>query len=234
MQIAFDADDTLWHNEPLFNLTQGRVAALLSDWVPADALGEKLNEVERRNLRLFGYGTKGFTLSLVETALEISDDKIPGTVIREILDAGKSQMEHPIELLPGVEETLRSLASEHPLLLITKGDLFDQESKIARSGIAELFSGIEIVSEKDPSTYRRILEARDIAPERFVMIGNSVKSDILPVLALGANGIHIPYESQWELDRVDHRGPEEEGYFEAPSITAVPEVLETIAAQGWG
>ena len=234
MQIAFDADDTLWHNEPLFNLTQDRVAALLADWVPAEALGEKLNEVERRNLRLFGYGTKGFTLSLVETALEISSNKVPGTVIREILDAGKSQMEHPIELLPGVEETLRSLAAEHPLLLITKGDLFDQESKIARSGIAEIFSGIEIVSEKDPPTYRRVLEARSIAPERFVMIGNSVKSDILPVLALGANAIHIPYESEWELDRVDHRGPEGEGYFEAPSITTVPEVLQTIAAQGWG
>ncbi|MCG8455716.1 MAG: HAD hydrolase-like protein, partial [Holophagales bacterium] len=142
--------------------------------------------------------------------------------------------EHPIELLPGVEETIDALAHEHPLLLITKGDLFDQESKIARSGIAERFHAIEVVSEKDPETYRRVLHSHGIAAERFVMIGNSVKSDILPVLELGGNAIHIPYESHWELDKVDHRGAELEGFFEIDSIHEVPAMLERIAALGWG
>ena len=233
MHIAFDADDTLWHNEPIFNLTQDRVAALLQEWVPAEALGERLNTVERRNLALFGYGSKGFTLSLIETALEVTNGKVSTEVIQEILDAGKSMIEHPVELLPGVEDTLRGLAQEHPLLLITKGDLFHQETKVARSGLAEIFEAIEIVSEKDPETYRRILERYRIAPERFVMVGNSVKSDILPVVAVGGNAVHVPYESTWELDRIDHRGAAAEGFFEAPTIREVPEVLQEIAALGW-
>ena len=233
MHIAFDADDTLWHNEPNFDLTQERVADLLADWTPAEALGKRLNEIERRNLRLFGYGAKGFTLSLVETAIELSDGRVPGDVVRQILDAGKNLMEHPIDLLPGVEATIRALSAEHDLLLITKGDLFDQESKVARSGIGDLFHAVEVVSEKDPETYRRVLKSHRIAPERFVMVGNSVKSDILPVLAIGGNAIHIPYESQWELDKVDHQGAEAEGFFEVETISGVPAMLGTIAAQGW-
>ncbi len=233
MHIAFDADDTLWHNEPIFDLTQERVAELLADWAPADELGEKLSDTERRNLRLFGYGAKGFTLALVETALEVSGGKVPGNVIQEILDAGKAMIEHPVELLPGARETIGRLAAEHPLLLITKGELFHQESKIARSGLADRFAEIEIVSEKDEEVYRRILERHAIAAERFVMVGNSVKSDILPVVAIGGNAIHIPYESHWVLDKIDHRGAEEEGFFEAESMFEVPRVLEQIAAQGW-
>ena len=234
MHIAFDADDTLWHNEPIFDLTQERVAELLADWVPAEELGEKLSRMERRNLRLFGYGAKGFTLSMVETALEVSGGEVPGSVVQQILDAGKAMIEHPVELLPGVAETLDRLAAEHPLMLITKGDLFHQESKIARSGLAERFAEIEIVSEKDEATYRRVLERLSIAAERFVMIGNSVKSDILPVVAIGGHAIHVPYESTWELDRVDHRGAREEGFFEAETMFEVPRVLEEIAALGWG
>ncbi|MEM7355699.1 MAG: HAD family hydrolase, partial [Acidobacteriota bacterium] len=163
----------------------------------------------------------------------VTDGKIPGTVVQQILDAGKAMIEHPVELLPGVAETLEQLAAEHPLLLITKGELFHQESKVARSGLAERFTGIEIVSEKDPETYRRLLERYSIDPERFVMVGNSVKSDILPVVAIGGNAIHIPYESQWVLDRIDHRGAEAEGFFEAPTIRDVPRVLQEIAEQGW-
>ncbi len=233
MHIAFDADDTLWHNEPIFDLTQERVAELLADWVPADELGEKLTRTERRNLRLFGYGAKGFTLALLETALEVTGGRVPGSVLQQILDAGKAMIEHPVELLPGVVKTIDRLAAEHPLLLITKGELFHQESKVARSGLADRFAGIEIVSEKDDATYRRILDRYAIAAERFVMIGNSVKSDILPVLALGGNAIHIPYESHWELDKVDHRGAETEGFFEAATMREVPRVLEQIAALGW-
>ena len=234
MHIAFDADDTLWHNEPIFDLTQDRVAELLADWVPADELGDKLANMERRNLRLFGYGAKGFTLSLVETALEVTRGEIPGSVIQQILDAGKAMIEHPVDLLPGVAETVDRLASEHPLLLITKGDLFHQESKIARSGLAESFAEIEIVSEKDEETYRRVLDRHSIDAERFVMVGNSIKSDILPVLAIGGHAIHVPYESSWELDKIDHRGAEAEGFFEAKTMFEVPRVLGEIAALGWG
>ncbi len=233
MHIAFDADDTLWHNEPIFDLTQDRVAELLADWVPADELGGKLSRIERRNLRLFGYGAKGFTLALIETALEVSAGKVPGSVIQEILDAGKAMIEHPVELLPGARETIDLLAAEHPLLLITKGELFHQESKIARSGLADRFAEIEIVSEKDEATYRRILDRLSIDAERFVMVGNSVKSDMLPVLAIGGNAIHVPYESTWELDKVDHRGAAAEGFFEAETMFEVPRVLERIAALGW-
>ncbi|MEO1083710.1 MAG: HAD family hydrolase [Acidobacteriota bacterium] len=233
MHLAFDADDTLWHNEPIFNFTQDKVAALLADWASAEDLGDRLNTIERRNLRLFGYGTKGFTLSLIETALEISGGELPGRVVQQILDHGKEMIEHPVELLPGVRETLEGLRGRHPLLLITKGDLFHQEWKIARSGLADFFDIIEIVSEKDPGSYRRLLELHDIAPERFTMVGNSVKSDILPVVAVGGNAIHIPYESSWELDRVDHRGAEEEGFFEVPSISDVPAMLQHIAGLGW-
>ena len=231
--MAFDADDTLWHNEPIFNLTQDRVAELLSDWAPPDELGDRLTRVERRNLRLFGYGVKGFTLSLIETAVEISGGKVTGAVVQEILDAGKSMLEHPVELLPGAAETVELLAGRHPLMIITKGDLFHQESKIARSGLADRFTAIEIVSEKDTEVYRRILERWSIDPERFVMVGNSVKSDVLPVVALGANAIHVPYESLWELDRIEHRGAAREGYFEAASLAEVPAVLDEIAALGW-
>ncbi len=233
MHIAFDADDTLWHNEPIFELTQERVAELLADWAPADELGEKLARIERRNLGLFGYGAKGFTLALMETALEVSAGRVPGSVIRQILDAGKAMIEHPVELLPGAEQTIDRLAAEHPLLLITKGELFHQESKIARSGLANRFAGIEIVSEKDQQTYRKVLNRHSIDVERFVMVGNSVKSDILPVLAIGGNAIHVPYESTWELDKIDHRGAEAEGFFEAASMLEVPRILEQIAALGW-
>lgn len=233
MHIAFDADDTLWHNEPIFELTQERVAELLADWVPADKLGEELVRIERRNLRLFGYGAKGFTLALMETALEVTGGDVPGSVLQQILDAGKAMIEHPVELLPGVVPTLDQLAAEHPLLLITKGELFHQEFKIARSGLADRFAAIEIVSEKDEQTYRKLLDRHSIAAERFVMIGNSVKSDILPVLGVGGNAIHVPYESHWELDKIEHRGAEAEGFFEAMSIDEVPRMLQQIAAQGW-
>ena len=234
MHIAFDADDTLWHNEPIFDLTQDRVAELLADWVPADELGDKLARTERRNLRLFGYGAKGFTLSMVETALEVSRGDVPGSVIQQVLDAGKAMIEHPVDLLPGVAETIDLLAAAHPLLLITKGDLFHQESKIARSGLADRFAAIEIVSEKDEETYRRILGRHSIDAERFVMVGNSVKSDILPVVAIGGHAIHVPYESTWELDRIDHDGAAAEGFFEAETMFEVPRVLGEIAALGWG
>jgi putative hydrolase of the HAD superfamily len=233
MHIAFDADDTLWHNESVFSLTQRKVTELLSGYAPPEGLEARLLETERRNLGLFGYGVKGFTLSMIETALEVSEHAIPAAVIRRILDAGKAMLEHPVELLPGVQEVITALAAEHRLMIITKGDLFDQESKIARSGLAELFARIEIVSEKDVATYRRILARHDIAPERFVMVGNSVRSDILPVLALGGNAVHVPYVTTWALEQVEHRGAAEEGFWAIEHMAELPGVLEKIAAQGW-
>ncbi len=233
MHIAFDADDTLWHNESIFSLTQRKVTELLADYAPSEGLEARLLETERRNLALFGYGVKGFTLSMIETALDVSNDTLPPHVVRRILEAGKAMIEHPVELLPGVAEVVTALAAEHSLMVITKGDLFDQESKIARSGLGELFSRVEIVSEKDVDTYRRVLARHDIAPERFVMVGNSVKSDILPVLALGGNAVHVPYATTWALEHVEHRGAAEEGFWVIETMSQLPVVLEQIAAQGW-
>jgi putative hydrolase of the HAD superfamily len=233
MHIAFDADDTLWHNESVFSLTQRKVTELLAGYAPSEGLETRLLETERRNLGLFGYGVKGFTLSMIETALDVSGDTLPPHVVRRILEAGKAMLEHPVELLPGVAEVVTALAAEHPLMLITKGDLFDQESKIARSGLSELFTRIEIVSEKDVDTYRRVLARHDIAPERFIMVGNSVKSDILPVLALGGNAVHVPYATTWVLDHVEHRGAAEEGFWTIEDMSRLPAVLQQIAAQGW-
>jgi putative hydrolase of the HAD superfamily len=242
MHIAFDADDTLWHNESVFSLTQKRVTELLIQHMQPGPDGDarhatleaRLLETERRNLGLFGYGVKGFTLSMIETALDVSQGAVPASVIRQILEAGKAMLEHPVELLPGVEDTVKALAGRHPLMLITKGDLFDQESKLARSGLSELFSIVEIVSEKDPATYQRVLRRHDIAPERFVMVGNSVKSDILPVVAIGGNAVHVPYHTTWALEVVTHKGAAEEGFWEIQAMSQLPEVLDRIAAQGWG
>ncbi|MCG8416970.1 MAG: HAD family hydrolase [Proteobacteria bacterium] len=233
MHIAFDADDTLWHNESVFSLTCERFAELLADHCEAGELDNKLIETEQRNLRLYGYGVKGFTLSMLETALEVSAHQIDPANIQAILDAGKAMLEHPIELLPGVKNAVIDLAAQHPLMIITKGDLFDQESKIARSGLSDLFAIIEVVSEKNPDTYRRILDRHDIAAERFVMVGNSVKSDILPVVAIGGNAVHVPYATTWVLDRVAHRGARGEGFWQIEHMSELPAVLDQIAALGW-
>lgn len=241
MHIAFDADDTLWHNESVFSLTQKKITEILTSHTRPgpdgdaghDSLEARLLETERRNLGLFGYGVKGFTLSMIETALDVSQGTVPASVIRQILEAGKAMLEHPVELLPGVEDTVKALAERHPLMLVTKGDLFDQESKIARSGLSELFSIIEIVSEKDAATYQRVLRRHSIAPERFVMVGNSVKSDILPVLAIGGNAVHVPYHTTWALEVVEHKGAAQEGFWEIQIMSQLPAVLDRIAAQGW-
>jgi putative hydrolase of the HAD superfamily len=202
--IGLDGDDTLWHSESHFAVTTARLVELLEPWVPASASAEEhLIEVERRNLGLLGYGVKAFTLSMVETAIEVSDAEVPASAIRSILDWGKELLDHPVELLEDVAETVDDLVGSYQLVLVTKGDLFHQESKLARSGLAEAFTGIEIVSEKDPATYRRILGRHDVAPEEFVMVGNSVRSDVLPVLEVGARAVHVPYHVTWALEVAD-------------------------------
>jgi putative hydrolase of the HAD superfamily len=198
--IGFDGDDTLWHNEQLFADTQDALRELLSHYADIDAIDSKLLEIERRNLSIFGYGVKGFMLSMIETAIEISDARVSASDIHRIVAMGKTLLEHPIELLDGVDEVVRELSEQHRLILVTKGDLVHQEAKVAASGLGDHFWQIEIVSEKDPATYRRLLARHAIEPGDFVMIGNSVASDVLPVLTVGARAIHVPYHITWALE----------------------------------
>ncbi len=201
--LAFDADDTLWHNENYFRFTEDRFCDLLAPYAEPDHLGERLLATERRNVDLYGYGAKGFMLSLIETALEITEHRGPGETLAEILRLGKEILAQPVEVLDGVVETIESLVGNHRMIVITKGDLIHQESKAARSGLAEHFELVEVVSEKDEATYRRVFERVGVAPESVCMIGNSVKSDVLPALALGAYAVHVPYEITWAMERAE-------------------------------
>ena len=198
--IAFDADDTLWHNERFFRLTQDRFAALLADFAAPDHLEERLLAAERRNVGRYGFGVKGFTLSMIETALEVTEDRVPGRVIRDLISAGQEMLTHPIELLPHARETVERLADTHPLLLITKGDLLDQERKLAQSGLGELFTGVEIVSQKTAPVYAGIFARLGHPAEGAMMVGNSLKSDVLPVIAAGGWGVHVPHDLTWALE----------------------------------
>jgi len=199
--VGFDADDTLWHNERFFALTQDRFASILADYAPRERLDESLLAAERRNLHRYGYGIKGFVLSMIETAVEITDERVPARVVREILEAGHEMLEHPIELLPHAREAVETLAaSHHRLILITKGDLMDQERKLAQSGLGDHFDRVEIVSEKAREVYARIFAEHGEGAERAMMVGNSLKSDIHPALEAGAWAVHVPFELTWALE----------------------------------
>ena len=194
--VGIDADDTLWHNETIFRLTQARFADLLAPYADRDDLAARLAATESRNLRLYGYGIKGFTLSMIETAMDFAGDAA-GPVVREILAAGREMLTHPIEPLPGVETALTQLAERYRLVLITKGDLLDQERKLAASGLGELFAAVEIVSEKTTATYATLFERHGTGAASAAMIGNSLKSDVIPALDAGAFAAHIPYHITW-------------------------------------
>ena len=200
--IAFDADDTLWHNESLFTMTQAKYKQLLAKYHTEEWIESRLFDTETENIKHFGYGVKGFTLSMIETAIELSEGRITGAEINQIIDFAKQMLLSPIELLESVEETIEKLSQTHELMIITKGDLFDQESKIARSGLADYFSKIEIVKEKDEEIYQKILTKYQIDKDKFVMIGNALKSDILPVLRIGSSAVHIPYHTTWAREIV--------------------------------
>ncbi len=201
--IGLDADDTLWHSESHFAVTEDRFRELLAPWVDPDDVSGRLLDRERANLRIFGYGAKGFTLSMIETALEVSDGEVSGEAVQQLIDWGKELLQHPVELLDRVEETLDLLRGRYRLALITKGDLFHQESKVAESGLADYFERIEILSEKSGATYRRVLTDLGVHPTEFVMVGNSVRSDILPVVEIGARAVHVPYGITWGHEVVD-------------------------------
>lgn len=226
--IAFDADDTLWHNETIFERTHERYREMLSRYHDAATVDRTLFAAEMRNLELYGYGVKGFTLSAIETAIDLTAGKIPPSEIRRLLELGRDMLAHPVELLDGVAETLAALSPAHALLLITKGDLRDQERKVAKSGLADHFRHIEIVSEKNEPAYAAILRRHAIAPARFLMVGNSLKSDILPVLALGGAGLHIPYHLTWAHERIDTPPPPDARFYERKSIRDVPALLAAL------
>lgn len=201
--VGLDADDTLWHNETIFRLTHDRFCDLLSDVADKDVLEQRLAEVEKRNLRLYGYGVKGFTLSMIETAMDLTGGEAPSRVIREILAVGREMLTEPVEPLPGVDDTLAALSERYRPVLVTKGDLLHQEQKLAASGLGDLFAAVEIVSEKDASTYARVFSRHGTGAEEAVMCGNSMRSDILPAIEAGAYGAHVPYPLTWAHEMAD-------------------------------
>jgi putative hydrolase of the HAD superfamily len=223
--IGLDADDTLWHNETIFEGSNAKLRALLTRYHhDAAEVDRRLFATEMRNLELYGYGIKSFTLSAIETAVELSGRQISAEEILAIIHLAQNMLAHPVNILDGVIETVTTLSESHRLVVITKGDLRDQERKIARSGLAAHFAAVEILSEKNPDTYGRVLRRHGIAPGEFLMVGNSIKSDILPVLALGGAGAHVPYHLTWEHERVDGP-PEHPRFFPLGSIRDLPDLL---------
>lgn len=199
--ICLDADDTLWHNMRHFDATEAALLALLRPFAEANVARETLNTCEARNLKLYGYGAKGFTLSMIETALELGGKDLPAKVVSDILEAGRALLAHPVELFDDIEATLDALAERARLVLVTKGDLLHQEAKLAASGLGDRFSGIEIVSDKTAETFRRLFARYEVAPHRAVMAGDSMRSDILPALEAGAWAAFIPHTLVWHHER---------------------------------
>ncbi len=219
--VGLDADDTLWHNETIFRLTHDRFAALMADVAAPEVLELRLAEIERRNLSLYGYGVKGFTLSMIETAMELTGNEAPSRVIAEILAAGREMLAHPVEPLPGVDAALAQLSEGYRLVLITKGDLLHQEQKLAASGLGDLFAAVEIVSEKTADTYARVFERHGTGAAQAAMCGNSMRSDVLPALEAGAWAAHVPYPLTWDHEVAD--APAGHGRFaELASISELP------------
>jgi putative hydrolase of the HAD superfamily len=200
--IGFDADDTLWQNEQFFRMTEKRFAALLADHGDAEQISARLLEAEKRNLAVYGFGIKGFTLSMIETAIEVTEGRVPAATIAQILAAGRDMLGHPVEALPHARETVEKLAGAYHLVLITKGDLFDQERKLEASGLGDLFDAVEIVSDKSAATYARIF-GRHGSPQDSMMVGNSLKSDVVPAIEAGSWGVYIPHELTWVLEHVE-------------------------------
>ena len=216
--VGLDADDTLWHNETIFRLTQDRLRDMMAEFAPPETTNARLAEVETRNLRLYGYGVKGFTLSMIETAMELTGHNPPGRLIADILAAGREMLQEPVEPLPGVEAALAELSEHYRLVLITKGDLLHQEQKLAASGLGDLFAAVEIVSEKDASTYRRVFDRHGTGATEAVMCGNSLRSDILPALEAGCWGAYVPYPVTWAHELAELPG-EHERFVELGSIS---------------
>ena len=229
LTVAFDADDTLWHNEDLFQDVQREYEELLSPWGDAATVADRLHEVQMANLPRFGYGVKSFALSMIEAAARISEGRVDAERITTIISYAKRLLDRPVELIEGVEEVLDALG-HHRLMVITKGDVHDQLAKVAASGLAERFWRVEVVADKDAASYEELLERHGIDPARFVMVGNSLRSDVLPVLELGATAVHVPYHVTWRHED-DHDGDE----VEVPTLEALrdlPQLLRSWDGDG--
>jgi putative hydrolase of the HAD superfamily len=230
--IAFDGDDTLWHEAPLFHSSVMKFQEILAGYHDNDKLNDLISDKAASNLKHFGYGVKGFTLSLIETALDVTEDRIPAAQLRSILELGKEMMNAPIDLLEGARETVDLLSQTYKLILLTKGDLFHQEAKVARSGLGDYFHQLEIVAKKDEQIYERILNKYGVAADQFLMVGNSVPSDILPALKVGAYAAHIPYHLEWAHETAPDEKrlelQEHQRCFLLDTLRALPEVLNQI------
>jgi putative hydrolase of the HAD superfamily len=231
--IAFDTDDTLWHNERLYDQTQAGLAALLAPYgVNPESLGAGLYQTEKRNIGLYGYGIKSFALSMIETAVQMTWGHLSGKDVLAILDLAKAQLNAPIELLEHAQEVVALLARRYRLMIVTKGDLLDQEAKLQRSGLGEYFQDIEVVSDKTPQSYARLFRNHAIHPGRLVMVGNSMRSDILPVLLLGACAIYVPYPGTWQHEAAEAPSADTPGYYQLEHLGRLPGLLDTLEANG--
>jgi putative hydrolase of the HAD superfamily len=222
--VGFDADDTLWINEPFYRDTEKQFCDILAPYFPEKGTNEELFKTEMKNLSLYGYGAKAFILSMIETALRISDNKITSYEIDQIIGIGKAQLNLPVILLDGVETVLQKLLPNYKLILATKGDLLDQERKLQKSGLAKYFHHIEIMSDKHENNYRKLITSLDIEPQDFVMIGNSIKSDILPVINIGARAIYVPYHTTWQHEK-DHDIADISKFVTVDNLTGVLDIL---------
>lgn len=225
--VGFDADDTLWHNERFFKLTQDRFAELLADHADPDHLADRLLEAEKRNIGRYGFGIKGFVLSMIETALDVTENRVPGEVVAKLIAAGQDMLAHPIELLPHVEEVVGQVSDRYRVVLITKGDLLDQERKLAQSGLGDLFDAIEIVSDKTAPVYQTIFDRHADGPARAMMVGNSMKSDVVPMIDAGGWGVFVPGQLTWALEHAE--APEDHPKFhQITDLSGLPGILEDL------
>lgn len=219
--VGFDADDTLWINEPFYRDVESEFCRIMQPYLIESETSKELFKIEIQNLQLYGYGAKGFMLSMIETAIQVTGGKISAAEINQIIETGKALLTMPIQLLDGVETVLQKLQGKYKLILATKGDLLDQEQKLQRSGLAKYFHHIEIMSEKHEDNYRKLLSHLDIEPQEFLMVGNSIRSDILPVLNIGAQAVHIPFDVMWQHEQ-NHESTENHDF---PEVSRISEIL---------
>ena len=226
--LGFDADDTLWHNEKYYVQSQARFRELLGRYCPPEVIDSELHRTEMQNIEYYGYGIKGYALSMIETSVRLSDGRVSGPDVMKIITIARDLLDAPMELLDHADRIIPLLASSFPLMLVTKGDLRDQESKIARSGLAKHFRHVEILSNKKPQDYRALLERHGIRAQRFLMVGNSLRSDILPVLALGGRAVYIPSHLTWAHEAVTAPAAGCEQYIEIEHLGLLPEAIRQI------
>jgi putative hydrolase of the HAD superfamily len=224
--VGFDADDTLWVNESYFRETEEGFAALLEGYETKNKIDQELFKVEMQNLGIYGYGIKGFMLSMIESALDLSNGEVPPETLWKILEMGKTMISHPVELLEGVEEVLQALQPHYRLIVLTKGDLLDQERKLEKSGLIDYFHHVEVLSDKQSSNYAHLLEHLQIPVEEFLMIGNSLKSDVLPLIELGAQAAHVPFHTTWAHEEVKHEEQLRKDYLKLDSLRDILSYLK--------